>query len=211
MGARPIQGLSIIDVVLRVKLLSGSTNSIHPIFGSCFLLGISWRISGPIIKCFAMTSLGATIDESVNLGRGPYVFKVSGQIYYRIGRLCPEDDTDPRFLKLYIYDTDHEVDNRLSHFTNTDTTNLRREIVEGLIRVLDGHDALVQVFRTARDEVHEVDVPEFKVRLYGVVGSAQHELPTADCIGAIVFEDGPQSESEYDIVIERHSGEPESD
>ncbi|PWA86495.1 hypothetical protein CTI12_AA140740 [Artemisia annua] len=84
-----------------------------------------------------------------------------------------------------------------------------RDIVEGLIHVLDEHNGLVQLFRTARDKLREANVPDFKMRLYGVVGSAQHELPTADCIGAIVFEDGPQSESEFDIIIESHSGEPQ--
>ncbi|PWA53249.1 nucleic acid-binding, OB-fold protein [Artemisia annua] len=63
----------------------------------------------------------------------------------------------------------------------------------------------VQLFRTARDKLRGTNVPEFKVKLFSVVGSAQHELPTADCIGAIVFEDGPESESEFDIVIETHS------
>ncbi|PWA53339.1 hypothetical protein CTI12_AA445900 [Artemisia annua] len=124
-------------------------------------------------------------------------------------QVIPENGSDPRFLQLYLYDTDHEVDNRLNHFTNGGTTNLRRDVVEGLIRVLDEHNALVQLFRTARDKLWEADVPEFKVRLFSVVGSAQHELPTTDCIGAIVFEDGPQTESEFDIIIESHSGEPQ--
>lgn len=33
-------------------------------------------------QMFAMTSLGATVDDPINNGRGPYVFKVSGQIYH---------------------------------------------------------------------------------------------------------------------------------
>ncbi|PWA92861.1 K-box region and MADS-box transcription factor family protein [Artemisia annua] len=116
-------------------------------------------------QMFAMTSLGASIDDSVNVGRGPYIFKVSGQIYHRIGRLCPEDDADPRFLQLYIYDTNREVDNRLNHFRDGGNTNLRRDIVEGLIHMLDEHNALVQLFRTARDKLQEADVPEFKIDL----------------------------------------------
>ncbi|GJT77618.1 DNA helicase [Tanacetum coccineum] len=59
-------------------------------------------------KMFAMTSFGAKIDESINAGRGPYVFKVSGQIYHWIGSLCPPVGEAPRFLQLYIYDTDNE-------------------------------------------------------------------------------------------------------
>ncbi|PWA58969.1 hypothetical protein CTI12_AA194770 [Artemisia annua] len=41
------------------------------------------------------------------------------------------------------------------------------------------------------------------------VGRGPMNCQTADYIGAIVFEDGPQTESKFDIVIESHSGEPE--
>ncbi|PWA68283.1 nucleic acid-binding, OB-fold protein [Artemisia annua] len=86
---------------------------------------------------------------------------------------------------------------------------LRQDIGEGLIDLLDHHNALVQLFRTARDKLQEADVPEFKVRLFSVIGSAQHELPTADAIGAIVFDSGPETEAEFDIIVEAHSGEPQ--
>ncbi|GKD96975.1 hypothetical protein Tco_1380872, partial [Tanacetum coccineum] len=49
-------------------------------------------------QMFAMTSFGAKIDESIHVGRGPYVFKVSGQIYRWIGSLCPPPIEAPRFL-----------------------------------------------------------------------------------------------------------------
>ncbi|GJU98899.1 hypothetical protein Tco_1328170 [Tanacetum coccineum] len=58
---------------------------------------------------------GAHIDESVNNGRGPYVFKIPGQL---------------------------EVDNRMRHF-GADNSELRRDIVEGLIDLLDAQNALV--------------------------------------------------------------------
>lgn len=60
---------------------------------------------------FSMTSIGAQVDDSVNRGVGPYVFKISGQIYHWIGGLCPPDNIEPRFLQLYIFDTQHEVAN----------------------------------------------------------------------------------------------------
>ncbi|PWA43646.1 hypothetical protein CTI12_AA407850 [Artemisia annua] len=94
-------------------------------------------------QMFAMTSLGANIDETVNNGRGPYVFKVSGQVYHCIGKLCPDERVRPRFLQLYIYDTDNEVRNRLENFTSNDQNPLRSDIVEGLIHLLDHHNALV--------------------------------------------------------------------
>ena len=140
---------------------------------------------------------------------GPYVFKVSGQIYHSIGKLCPNERTRPRFLQLYIYDTENEVRNRLDNFTTNGQNALRPDIVEGLIQLLDHHNALVQLFRTARDKLQDMDLPEFKVRLFNVAGSAQHELPTADEVGAIVFDSGPETEPDFDIIIEAHSGEPQ--
>ncbi|GKA86060.1 DNA helicase, partial [Tanacetum coccineum] len=157
---------------------------------------------------FSMTSLGANIDESINNGRGPYVFKISGQLYHWIGSLCPAHGEPPRFLQLYIYDTDNEVDNRLSHYGG-DNSTLRRDIVEGLIDLLDSHNALVQLFRTVREKLQDTHVPNFKVRLYNVVGVKEYELPTGDMLGAIVYEIGPESHMDYDIVLEERSGHPQ--
>ncbi|PWA73350.1 DNA binding protein [Artemisia annua] len=122
---------------------------------------------------------------------------------------CPDEGKGPRFLQLYIYDTDSEVKNRLENFTNNGEDILRQDIVEGLIQLLDHNNALVQLFRTARDKLRDADVPEFKIRLFNVVGSVQYELPTADMIGAIVFDSGPETEADFDIVVEAHSGEPQ--
>ena len=94
-------------------------------------------------QMFAMTSLGAKLDDSINTGRGSYVFRVSGQIYHWIGGLCPEGLDDPRFLQLYIYDTADEVSNKLSHFNRNRASELHEDIVQGLIHFLDDHNALV--------------------------------------------------------------------
>ncbi|GKA16158.1 hypothetical protein Tco_0695905 [Tanacetum coccineum] len=89
----------------------------------------------------------AKIDDSVNRGRGPYVFKVSGQIYHWIGSLCPEEGHHPRFLQLYIYDTQDEVANRMWNFRRHDEDTLNPEIVEGLIHILDEHNGLPGFFK----------------------------------------------------------------
>ncbi|GJX14532.1 DNA helicase [Tanacetum coccineum] len=60
-------------------------------------------------QMFSMTSLGAKIDTSINNGKGPYVFRISGQIYHWIGSMCPDEGNVPQFLQLYIYDTNNEA------------------------------------------------------------------------------------------------------
>nr|GEW77692.1 DNA helicase [Tanacetum cinerariifolium] len=159
-------------------------------------------------QMFSMKSLGACVDESINNGHGPYVFKISGQLYHWIGSLCPVEGERPRFLQLYIYDTDNDVDNLMSHFGG-DNSGLRRDIVEGLIDLLDTHNSLVHLFRTAREKLTDSHVPNFKVRLYNVVGAREYELPTGDMLGAIVYEPGPDTQMDYDIVLEERSGYPQ--
>ncbi|GJY96378.1 DNA helicase [Tanacetum coccineum] len=148
-------------------------------------------------QMFSMTSLGANVDNMVNNGKGPYVFRISGQIYHDEGKR-------PRFLQLYIYDTSNEVSNRMAHFQKESDTRLKKEIVEGLIEFLDNHNALVQLFRTACNKYMDADIPEFKVRLYNVVGTRQYELPTAKTIGAIVFAESSEPENEFDLIVEEH-------
>ncbi|PWA63481.1 hypothetical protein CTI12_AA311720 [Artemisia annua] len=98
----------------------------------------------------------------------------------------------------------------LRTYTQHPRSVLRQEVVDGLIHFLNENNALVRLFRTARDKLLEGDIPNFQIRLFGVAGASQYELPTADSIGVIVYEGGPESMTDYDVVIERHSREPES-
>ena len=94
----------------------------------------------------------------------------------------------------------------MAHFANSGANSLDPEVVQGLMQFLDTHNELVQVFRTARDKCAENDIPEFKVRLYNGNGARGYELPTSQAVGAIVFDSGPTTESDYDIVIEYKDG-----
>ncbi|GJZ35269.1 DNA helicase [Tanacetum coccineum] len=160
-------------------------------------------------QMFAMTSFGANVDDSVNRRRGPYVFKISGQVYHWIGSLCPSVGAQPRFLQLYVYDTENEVANRMRHFGRDGSNNLNPEIVRGLILFLDEHNELVKLFRTARDKCNGQEIPEFRIRLYSVVGAREYDLPTSETLGAIVFEDGPDTNTDYDVIIESRDGAPQ--
>ncbi|GJR23422.1 hypothetical protein Tco_0971949 [Tanacetum coccineum] len=117
-------------------------------------------------QMFAMTSFEAKVDNSVNMGRGPYVFKVSDE----------------------------------------DTLNL--EIIEVLIHVLDEHNGLVRLFRTSRDRCNAGEITGFKIRLYNKGGARGYEFPTSDILGGIVFEDGPKSRTDFDVIIEFRGGLP---
>jgi hypothetical protein len=39
----------------------------------------------------AFTSFGAKVDELVTKGTGPYSFHIQGELYHKIGSLCPAE------------------------------------------------------------------------------------------------------------------------
>ncbi|KAL3629794.1 hypothetical protein CASFOL_027016 [Castilleja foliolosa] len=63
---------------------------------------------------FSFTSMGGKIDNSMNKGNGPPVFKLQGQNYHRIGSLLPIEGEQPKFAQLYIHDTTNEISNRIN-------------------------------------------------------------------------------------------------
>nr|GEX32834.1 DNA helicase [Tanacetum cinerariifolium] len=103
------------------------------------------------------------------------------------GSMCPEEGSDP---------SNHR-------------SGLKKEIVEDLIEFLDNHNALVQLFRTARDKYMDSEIPEFKVRLYNVVGTRRYEVPTPEANRAIVFCDSSTKDNEFDSIVEEHSFFPQ--
>nr|GFA25969.1 helitron helicase-like domain-containing protein [Tanacetum cinerariifolium] len=130
-------------------------------------------------QMFSMTSFGVKIDESINDGRGPYVFKVSGQVYHWIRSLCPPPGESPRFLQLYIYDTNHEVENRMRHFGGQPEINAGKFIFHNL-----------------------------KLRLYNAEGARGYELPASNVLGAVVFNSGVSCSTDFDIIIQEKAGPP---
>ncbi|PWA81074.1 hypothetical protein CTI12_AA192040 [Artemisia annua] len=83
------------------------------------------------------------------------------------------------------------------------------QIVQGLIHFFDTHNELVQMLRAARDLSDQPDVPEFKLKLYNAEGARGYELPTSNTLAAIVFDSGPMSESDFDVIIQYKGGEPQ--
>jgi hypothetical protein len=87
-------------------------------------------------QLFAFTSLKATLDKPLaNLGNGVYTFRVHGQAYHQIGDLLPRNGGDtPKFLQLYVYDTENEEANRhaTASYCQRDTIKLIMDILHSI-------------------------------------------------------------------------------
>ncbi|CAI9274634.1 unnamed protein product [Lactuca saligna] len=129
---------------------------------------------------FSVTSFGANVDDDVNDSRGPYVFKVSGQISDKIGSLSADPAKGPRFLQLYLFDTDNEVENRLRAFDGPRPPTLDSTVIDYLSRFLA--------------ESNEYD--------------RRYDLPLPGSLGCIVTSDDTTSTT-YDIIIHSQQCHPQ--
>jgi hypothetical protein len=168
---------------------------------------------------FAMTSMGAKINESINDGRGPYVFKISGQVCHRIGSLIPAGDRHPEYAQLYIYDTANEVANRINVASSHNEPFCANEaIVASLIKMLNIHNPIVRLFRTARerllssgdssDLLPSADSSDhFSIRLYGNPDAHgdMYSTPVASEVVGLVVGDLGTTDVGRDLIIQDHA------
>ncbi|XP_072059864.1 uncharacterized protein [Arachis hypogaea] len=150
---------------------------------------------------FSFTSCGVHIDEQLAItGRGIYTFRAQGSIYHSIGGFHPDQGTRPRFLQLYIYDTDHELQNRM-----LENTQLHETLVFKLQQLLNRYNPFLHVFRqlAQRSDVHECSL----VIRERPANQPQYSLPTASQIAAIIVGDDIETMIRgRDIKVQTHAG-----
>ncbi|ONM58870.1 Retrotransposon-like protein [Zea mays] len=155
--------------------------------------------------------MGARIDNSINDGRGPPLFKICGQVHHRVGSLLPLDDSAPQFLQLYVYDTANEVSNRLKCLDadHRPVESLDPSIVHDLISMLDQHNPFAKKFRMTRDQLADHNNEDFIIRIVGAKEGdpVQYNLPTTDELAMLVVGDFSLDTYKRDIIIETHNRE----
>ncbi|GAU25167.1 hypothetical protein TSUD_150660 [Trifolium subterraneum] len=155
---------------------------------------------------FAFTSMGAKIDDTINSRPGPYVYKITGQNYHKIGGLIPGHGRQPKFAQLYVHDTENEIQNRL-HSLKRGNQTLDTTTVQNLKEMLDEHNKIAKLFRMARDRLSAPNAKEVHIRLIGTRSneSRQYTMPTTTEIAGLIVGDLGQSNGRRDIVIEHKS------
>ncbi|XP_075636671.1 uncharacterized protein LOC142608899 [Castanea sativa] len=129
---------------------------------------------------FAFTSMGVHVDESVaSNSRGIYTFRAQCAIYHRIGSLLPHTPLSVRHLQLYIYDTDLEIQRRMSQ-----SVEAHEDIVQLIQRILDMHNPFVEKFRqlSRSQNLHQCKLLIKEQPL----NQPQYCLPNASQVAAII-------------------------
>ncbi|KAJ1703901.1 hypothetical protein LUZ63_003680 [Rhynchospora breviuscula] len=158
---------------------------------------------------FAFTSMGVQVDERINAGNAPYVFRVSGQLCHLIGSLLPLDDEPPRFAQLYMYDTQNEISNRLGLFSTDDSLSApRSHIVQALSAMLGQHNCYVQAFRSVRERIlaDPDDNLHLRIVAHRSGDGRQYAAPAASEVVGLVVGDLDTTHHDRDIIVQRRSG-----
>ncbi|XP_076899690.1 uncharacterized protein LOC143553626 [Bidens hawaiensis] len=165
------------------------------------------------VDIFSGVSKGK-IDTAINQGKGPFVFRLSGQNYHSIGSLQPEPGCKAKFSQLYIYDTDNELTNRQKIFG--DSKNMSTEaakamdlqIIQRLKEMLDSQNVLVKTYRMARDSLQENPHIDLKLRLIAnrQKDGRTYNLPTTSEVAALIVGDISDSLQPRDILVTTMGG-----
>ncbi|GJW78093.1 reverse transcriptase domain-containing protein [Tanacetum coccineum] len=115
-------------------------------------------------------------------------------------------------IKLYIYDIEHEVENRLYALSIASSSsvvdNHLRLLLHDLITMLDLNNPLVQYFRMARDRFRESSIQPVTLCLIGTRqhNARQYNLPTTSKVAALISGDGNPTNSR-DVIVEEYGNE----
>ncbi|XP_073037994.1 uncharacterized protein [Primulina eburnea] len=150
---------------------------------------------------FSFTSMGVNIDESLTTGtHGIYTFRAQGSIYHSIGSLLPNENCRPRYMQMWIVDTDHDIDNRLH-----ENPELRRELLLKIQNILDQHNPFVHVFRQIGkcQDIHNCRL----IIRQQKPNEHQYSLPTTSQVAAVIVDNEcAETLSNRDITIQGIGG-----
>jgi len=155
----------------------------------------------------AFTSLGAKVDQSVIGGPVSYSFRIQGELYHRIGSLCPVKGQRPQFAQLYIHDTKCEHQNQQAVMPSLDPTTTTT--LDRLLTMMYSINPYVEVFKMARDMMATEGAPmDLKLRLIAsrTKDARRYNVLTVDEVVALMVGDGSEAVDRCDVVLTQQVG-----
>jgi len=155
-------------------------------------------------SALSFTSIGAKIDQQVAGTSGIYTFRIHGEMYHRIGTLLPDSETQPQFAQIYIYDTNHEIQNRSNIIPGLDPV-----ILAELQQMLHDINPYVNKFRQVGNLLKHNPSLDLKLVITNnrTKDPRRYNTPNASEVAAIMIGDGQETEyQKRDIVLRPHEG-----
>ncbi|XP_078433142.1 uncharacterized protein LOC144704557 isoform X2 [Wolffia australiana] len=156
-------------------------------------------------SAFGFTSSGENFDRTLaDNHAGIYTYRIQGGVYHHISKaLLPPVGEAPCFAQIYIYDTDYQIDRRISIFPD-----LHRCILEKIHHCLREVNPFVRQFQDNNDEVlHDASTQEFELRI-GEPSTLdrRYDRPTASEVVILMPGDGNEGDGRRNIVLRKRGG-----
>src|SRR5450759_4355957 len=123
--------------------------------------------------------------------------RIQGGIYHLIGALNPDEGRPPQFAQLYIYDNEHELQNR----GNVMGAGLDIAMMSRLQTMLHEHNAYVISFRTVASLANGPNLCIVLKASNSGLDTRCYNLPVADEVAAIFPGDGNEEVGPRDVVV----------
>ena len=153
----------------------------------------------------AMASMGCQIDKLS--GRGPYCFKIHGQVYHRTSALYPNQGDKPRYAQLYILDTQQASRQRSGFIENDETDPVLMLELSTLIAEINPYARAFKTMIEIEEQLQNQGVqnPPASMILQhdNRMDRRRYNMPTTSEI-AVVFEDddgAPPSNRDFRIYF----------
>jgi hypothetical protein len=135
----------------------------------------------------AMTSIGVKVDESINTGTGPYVYRIHGALYHRIGSLLPPlpdpngHPVQPSYAQLYFFDAEQALDFRMARNPMTRADTMRD--LQDMLHNINPH---VRQFKQGLELLQRTQAASVRLVYLESTDRRRYNLPTGTDMAVIL-------------------------
>jgi hypothetical protein len=141
---------------------------------------------------FAFTSVAVQLDMNILHGAGPCSFHMHGDLHHNMGALIPQNDAQPAYAQLYIYDPQAALAARQAR-----NPTLNHTIMSDLQMMLNSVNPFVELYKQAYQIMIEKPPEEHgniqaRIVLQQDTDRRQYNLPTVEDVAAIIPGNGEE-------------------
>ncbi len=156
------------------------------------------------IRCYnsalALSSIGVELGTTFKFDyRGPWIYKISGQVYHSLGTIFPNCNSSPVFSQLYVYDREHELANRQKR--NPD--RMDEKTLQELQDMMHAHNPYVKEYIKAADMVQQNPSQDIQLVLKatGTPDPRRYNLPTGNDLAIVIPQVATNKPTYRDVVL----------
>jgi hypothetical protein len=160
----------------------------------------------------AFTSLGVDIDQHINQGSGPYIFRIHGALHHRIGSILPQEGKERSYAQLYIHDT-HDAGVQALDVRMRRNPELSRDVMQLLQELLIEQNHYSHLYQHAYEILQGHNIQnDIELRISATIqpDHRRYNCATADEIAVILpgNETSPEGRDSRDIILRKRDGHP---